>query len=330
MHQYFCFKIALLVGLSLFVSCKDDGTEHINSNIVLILNANQSIIGGNFWMGVSQNDRILTAIPVRLLLVNQQLQVLQDSLLILYGPHHFLTCAQGTSKVYLVRSEFVDVSDGALLELDLQSLQTRLLRDSTFNISSAIFSAPLNSLIYYSYGNNRGLLPGYYRYRENQGQDSLVFQYFPEVSASEVVNGFDVSPDGTKLLIPINRSTLSPLVVEYTLATGHRDTLSAEFSRQLVWLRYNSLGTRILYCNYPTGVGGSRVDDDTEIGIMDRTTKVKSILDVNTNPGGLSVSLFPNWASNDAYIVYGSARGPAQEPPGAISAYSLYALRLSP
>ncbi len=86
------------------------------------------------------------------------------------------------------------------------------------------------------------------------------------------------------------------------------------FDRQLLWLRYHPSGGQILYSNYPRGAGGFTVGTDSEIGVIERAAPSKRILDVNTNPGWMSVSVFPNWFPDGKHIVYGSAPGPTREP----------------
>jgi len=152
--------------------------------------------------------------------------------------------------------------------------------------------------------------------------------HISEVGPSEVVNGFDVSPDGRKLLFPVNYSTQTPKAIEFDLVSRTFDTINVDFTRQMLWLRYNPvMSNQILYGNYPRGSGGYSVSDDSEIGVIEPDNSTKRVLDVNTNPGWLSVSLFPNWSSDGKHIVYGSAKGPAAEPPGAIGRFSLYVLK---
>ena len=333
MNRIHLFVVFIAAFLPL--SCKDCATDggdndngnSINPKIQRIRYCCTDFGGGNFRMGVWYSDKIFYVVPARLLRMDNSFNVVEDSL-ILREPSLFVSRNTSGTKLLMIKSQYTDVSIGGLSELNLQSLQTLPLRDSSYNISSAIYLPGQNGCVYYSYGSpalNR--VAGYYVLDLTTLEDSLLFQYASEIGPFEVVNGFDISPDGMRLLYPINRATEPPLIVEYTLAAGTQETLTVSFERQLLWLRYHPTGSQIVYSNYPRGAGGSTVGTDSEIGIIERATRVKRILDVNTNPGWYSVSVFPNWSPDGKHIVYGSAKGPATEPPGAKGAYSLYILR---
>jgi hypothetical protein len=324
----------LLLAICFHFSCKDSGTSgggggtSINPNIIRVKYCCSDFNGGNFRMGVWLENKIFAVAPGRLLDINAQFESIKDTLVLWPGAYLFVSRNSVGSRLLTVKSQFSDVSLGRLLELDIQTLTLRLLRDSAYNVSSALYMPNQNSCIYYSYGNPSRQIPaGYYALDLSTLQDSLLFQYVSEIGPAEVTNGFGVSPDGRKLLLPITRATESPLIVEYTFSSGVRETLNVSFNRQLLWLRYHPSNGQILYSNYPRGAGGSSVATDSEIGIIDRSNLTKKVLDVNTRAGGLSVCVFPNWSPDGKHILYGSAPGPAQEPPGAKGAYSLYILR---
>src|SRR5439155_25402992 len=118
-----------------------------------------------------------------------------------------------------------------------------------------------------------------------------------------MVNGFDISPDGKKLLVPVARKGKEPIAFEYDLTTQTSDTLNVEFDstyygiREALWLRYNHDGSKILYDNYPTHsfYQGDHAVNYSEIGIIDRTTLGKTKLRTNPSNIYIGVGLCPQW-----------------------------------
>ncbi len=331
--------LSIAVALSLCLSCQDKGVQStgINPNIVLVKSCCSDRIGGNYRMGVWHENRIYSVAPIWRLTMNNKLSVL-DNLLIDdslepiagYGYRFFryLTINGSGNKLLLVMSLYDDISVGDLVEINLESNQIRVLRDSSFSISSALYLPGDTTVVYYSYGHpSIGTNSGYYYLNLRDGQDTLILSHIAEVGPSEVTNGFDISPDGRKLLFPLNYASGTPRAVEFDMDTHTFDTLNVNFGRQMLSLRYNPKFNQIVYSNYPRGSGGSTVSDNSEIGVIDRATLTKRLLDVNTNPGGLSISVLANWSPDGKDILYGSAPGPASEPPGAKGLFSLYVLK---
>lgn len=162
----------------------------------------------------------------------------------------------------IVVSSFGDVSMGRLYEYQTNKNDFSLLKDSAYNISSAVYwHGNDNKLVYYSYGNDRGLRAGYYLYNKTTDSDSLLLAYESPAGPLEVINGFDLSPDNQILLIPAVRASRTvfkaPKIVAYNLQTHKADTLNVDFDRMGLWLRYSPDGDRILYRNFPPYVGGS-------------------------------------------------------------------------
>ncbi|MEP0971274.1 MAG: hypothetical protein ABJH91_05230, partial [Balneola sp.] len=211
-----------------------------------------------------------------------------------------------------------------------------LLRDSTYNISTAVyFHEDDSKLVYYSYGNENGLEAGYYLHdKTTTNSDNLLLAHRAEIGPSETLNGFDLSPDNTKLLYPNIRASFTdgpqtPQIIEYDLQTQQADTFKVPFDLSFIriglWLRYSPDGSRILYCQFPLNPFGT-ANDDSEIGIIELPSRTKRILDVNTNPSGTqrSVQVAPTWSPDGQHIIYGSGE---LVPRGSAAFYSLYLLK---
>jgi hypothetical protein len=303
-------------------------SAQINPNIVSLTKNRNPFIPDNQRIGIWISGYVFGFPPVRRVRISERWEVTEDTLLVPTGTYLFAYANKTGNKLLLVKSQYVDVSVGALYLYDLQTSELRLLRDSSFKISSAVFLEGDIRCIYYTYGHETGsALPGYYLLDIPQGRDSLVLLHQSEIGPSEVVNGFDVSPDFSRIIIPVHRLAKTAIAIEYNLTTQISDTIVTTFDRQCLWMRYDNEGSRILYGNYPVGVGGGSVLDVAEIGILDKASLFKRIFDVNTIAGGKSINVFPSWSPDNKHIVYASAPGPSQEPPGAKGLYSLYILK---
>ena len=304
---------------------------------------------GDFFMAVWRGDRILSTAPILEIQLKDDLEV--DSLREIFwriveqmpdprGLGTYLDANADGTKLLLVKSTYADVSSGALYEYEPATDRLRLLLDSTLNVSSARYWPGDDArVVYYRYGEpaggeDYGTGAGYYALDLATGRDSLLLSYLPPRGRKGRLVGFDVHPDGTKLLLPDVRFTLTealpPRVVEYDLQTRAADTLAVDFDPSFVrfglWLRYSPDGRQILYANFPLGVYGDTTNDDSEVGIIDRASERKRVLDVSTNNEGvgLSVELAPTWSPDGRHIVYGS--GPLSIE-GARGTYSLYVLK---
>ncbi len=318
--------------LLLLMGCKDTIVDPpvINPNIVLIEpKCPPDDRCGNFRMAVWYDDYIFTSYPNYRLEINDQFSLIKDSIIFMYEEEYSYIAKNiyGT-KLLGGKSKYTDVSFGSLSEINLQDFSYRLLRDSSHNISSAVYMNDDTKCIYHSYGNTLiNKQPGFYFFDISNDSDSLLFTYSSELGPYEILNGFDVSPDNQYLLFPVHYWNSEPKIVKYDLQTKKLDTLNLKFDRQLLWLRFNNTGSKFVYSNYPVGAWGSTVGTDSEIGIVEVNSLTKRVLDVNTNKGWKSVNTFPSWSPDNKHIVYSSAKGPAYEPPGAKGLYRLFILK---
>ncbi|MDL1892225.1 hypothetical protein FBQ87_04950 [Sphingobacteriales bacterium CHB3] len=226
----------LLILLTSQLSCKKDGgtndgdNQKINPNIVLVKSCcDDPFIGGDYRMGIGVDNLLYCISPGRRIKISSSSMVLEDTLLLFLGRYGFIS-GHRSHTFMVIRSNYPDVSSGQLLELETQTFNLRLLRDSAYNISSATYLPNENRCIYYSYGEpSRQILPGYYTLDLSTLQDNLLFQYISEIGPAEVVNGFDVSPDGTKLLFPVNRAAEPPLNCGICICNGSARDSQREF-----------------------------------------------------------------------------------------------------
>jgi len=318
-----------------------EGENPINEDIVLVKDCcrGAELKIGEYMFAAWSERGIYTTLPLRLVTLDEDLNARRDTILIHEGNWHYVHPNRSGDRLLLVKSNFFGVSVGALYEYNVPLGTLRLLRDSTVNVSSAVYwPGDEDRLVYYSYGQMQGTTPlgegaGYYVLDLTTGADSLLVGHLSSGGLREMVNGFDLSPDGRTLLYPNVRAPrtgfLPPQAVAYDLETGNLDTLAVSFDQSWVriglWLRYSPNGRQILYCSYPTGATGHITNDDSQVGLIDRATLARRILDVNTTPGGRSVQLAPTWSPSGRHIAYGS--GKLFEHEGAKGRYSLYILK---
>lgn len=338
--------LALIAGACTGGPGPDPG-DPINPDIVQAKSAQESLRAPTYFMAAWRENGVFSTSPIRKLTMGPDFKVhevreiywndIRDELSSTFAFGSYLEATQAGTKLLIVKSNYGAVSAGALYEYETASSELRLLRDSTYNISSAVYvpGSDGSKLVYYSYGQPLGEGAGYYRLDRDTGTDSLLLEHISPVGPDEMLNGFDLSPDGSTLLVPAVRATPSrarpPQIVEYNLETQTADTLDVHFEvgrgRIGLWLRYSPDGRQILYSNFPVGVYTHRVSAPSEVGLIEMPAEEKRVLDVNTNQYGSSVQLAPTWSPNGRHIVYGSAAGPVEEPPGAKGDFSLYVLK---
>ncbi len=339
------FGLCLVFGAVLW-SCGDGPTgpeDTINENIVLIkdcCNRDGDNIGGHYTMAVWPTaHQIFPSSTPRMFELSDSLEVIDPAVGLFdlstipnRGVLHYVHANKTGTKLLYVRTMYSDASMGSLFGYDMTTDQAYTIRDSSYNISSAVFMADDNYCIYYSYGHpDVGSNPGYYRYNFVSDQDSLLLPYISPVGPSEGINGFDLHPNDHTLLIPLIQWDSAPLLIEYDLSTATAETLDAGFDmgimRICLWVRYDHSGEKILYSSHDygslSGDGLYGIQEESEIGILDRSTLTKLVLDVNPRPYRSS-NVFPNWSPDDRHIIYGS--GPITND-GLLGYYSIYALK---
>jgi len=293
-----------------------ENNDAINTNIVEL-----DIPSTNNFVAVGNGNNIYSVTPPYHFRIDENYKVIEtNELPVPWGNWTYIDINEIGTKLLLVKSNYWDLSSGALYEFDIQSKLLTLLKDSTHNVSSAVYwVGDDNKIIYYKYGEPRGTEPGYYHLNLITKKDSLILSYIsPDEGGGELVNGFDLHPNNDRLLIPLCQSKLlhieTPKVGIYYFGSDLIDTLSLEFDNSYVrtgiWTRYNYDGSQILYCVYPHGAYTSTTNDDSEVGIIEYPSLKKRVLDINTNGSSTkrSIQLAPNWSHDFQSIIYGSGR----------------------
>lgn len=86
-----------------------------------------------------RRETIYTTAPLSLLRVDDRLELVGDSVFTWEGLRYFVEADQEGTRLLYVLSEYRGASAGALYEMDLEVGERRLLRDSTYAVSSAVY-----------------------------------------------------------------------------------------------------------------------------------------------------------------------------------------------
>jgi hypothetical protein len=323
------FKQAILItGLLLSTSCHSPTgpTTIIKLNPYLKeINFSNPKQYGNIYMAIWRKNTIFAIQQLSKFVIDDNDNVIQDTVLLDIGIYEkfwtYIDANIDGSKLLLVATAHDGVSAGSLYEYDVLSGQLQLLFDQTRNVASARYYPKDNTkVVYYSFGDNMNIGAGYYLYDKSLGQDRLLFPYLSSAGWWETLHGFDVDPNGDKLLIPISQAigqfdhSKPPKLGIVSLLQQKLDTLSIDFNfsfdRTGLWVRYNHDGSKILYCCFPDNAYGFVANDNSEVGIIDASTLTKNTLNVNTNDESKygSVQLAPNWSPDETEIVFGSGQ----------------------
>lgn len=344
MNRQLSLLILVLIVSILFSSCKNDdavGPGKINPEIVTIMssyNPEKPLTGGNYLVSIFIDSRnILSLAPPHIISLNSDLSVNKDTLLqnlMIDGSFRYLFANKSplSEKILLVFSQYSNVSCGSLYEYDLQSSKLSLIKDSTFNISSAVyFKTKPNECIYYSYGNpSYNIEAGYYELNTITKEEKLLMSHMSGLeyyALAEFSNGFDLSPDDKRMIFPIHNARQAAHAAFFDITTKQIDTLKFNFPGQFVWFRFSHSGTKLLYNSYPYGMASRNVNGYSDLGIIDLSDLSSRVLDVNTKAGWTSISMCPDWSPDDKSILFGSGPGPTVEPPGAVGFFSAYIIR---
>ncbi len=258
-----------------------------------------------------------------------------------YGGLSFAADSKGLKFLNVISNQYFNISLGKLFEYDHQKGEQNFISViPDTNIGSAEYFTD-DSILYYSYGKSfsmTNLKPqeqGYYFYNRITGETSSFLQFISD-AGPEPANGFDISPDRKKLLIPVTPINQVPFIIEYDFATKNMDTLHIDFDnpngRQWsLWLRYSHDGKRILYDLYPINTfgNGPGLTYGRETCVIERISLSRKVLNLNPTSEGTWVSVFPNWSPNDNEIVY-CASSISIEPPGDLGGFQVCVLKHLP
>jgi hypothetical protein len=308
--------------------------DSINDNAVLfpVIHANGQI--GTYQKAIWAGNRIYYHGPLGYFEVDSAIRIRRDSMFVPGNASSPFSINRTGDRMLCIASFYNDVSTGWLGENDPSTGAHFVLDSGKYN-SSAVYVPSTDNIIYYSYGSYSATnkLPadaGYYLFDRSSGSKTLLLHHISTLGPAEMVNGFDISPDGKKLLIGSTGYYRMPRVIEYDLTTHVSDTLRVSFNtsydRWALWLRYNHDGSKILYSSYPLHSMDGTPNDSSEVGIIDRATLAKQVLNVNPESSSPWVCVFPEWSPDETKIVY-CAGFIATEPPGYEVITNLYVLK---
>lgn len=207
---------------------------------------------------------------------------------------------------------------GHLTELNLTTGIVQVLTNDSM-VTASRYMPNSNDIVYYTMGSyHYPSMPnpadaGYYYLDRSTGDTTLLLRHFPYTAEQEVVNGFDISSDGKKLLFSKVGIQKKILLMEFDLDTKRVDTLDVEFEGKYwsgLWTQYNSDDTRILYSLTNMIQAATLSGGVSEVGIIDRATLTKQILDVAPHNMRPFCTPYPRWSPDNAAICYGSAMIP--------------------
>lgn len=255
----------------------------------------------------------------------------------------YMTKSETEDKLYGIEITRYKESVGRLNEYDISGDTFTTIRDSSYNISSIRIRELTDGnllKVYYSYGNeDTGLEAGYYRLSETGPPDELLLAHSNPDGPKETINGFDLSPDGSTLLYPIQPDLVPgpaayggprPELAKLNLNTEVRDTLPVTFNQQqFLWARYHPSGEKLVVSNYPRNIVGNvvRSVDLDSMYVVDLNTFHRRPLDTRTWDQHYTTDIFPSWSPDGNYLIYSS--GIVFPKSTTIGEYSIYTMDMT-
>jgi len=226
------------------------------------------------------------------------------------GYFDYAAISNSGTEMAVVESLVYSIS-GSLSIIDLTNRTRQRTNVGLRVVYGAIFAENDSVLILYGEQNEFPSSRGYYRYKRLSRTISLLFL------ESLGFYGFDISPDGRKLIYPRSPKYLTRDLISGTIDTGQ---VYAE------WLRFSPDGSKILYT---TSTLNRYVRSD--IGIISVTTGTNTLLDVRLISPKLGDTFAANcvWALNGKSIYFVGVPQSTLGTPGPLGNLDVYSLSLN-
>jgi hypothetical protein len=269
-------------------------------------------MASSFW----RNGELYGGDPVRWFKLDDSYRCVADSVLS-YTPSAVFEVDGSGTKLLLVRPWVNSPREhGKLIEVDLVTgIEDTLTKDTV--VSHARYLPYSQDILYYSFGNWEwwdNKIPdnaGFYLLDRKTNQSSLILPYFRSLYSGQIE--FDISPDGRKLLFTRDPAGANPAVIcEYDLQSKKFDTLPATFDRNLLWVEYDSTGSRILFATAPDYQDS--LNRSGLVGIVDRMSGAKQMIDVAPDNEFLWDVKMPRWSTDEKVISVSCGTGFAWGP----------------
>ena len=268
----------ILPLIVVFMSCGFTRFESSNYISSVIKISSESLQEDTILSTLWCKNFLLSTYPLKYIKIDSSFKFLEDSS-VCKGSNPECTpltmsMNKARNKVLYVVSKFRTKSMGALVEKDLYNNQVKEIINSSENISSAVYFGGTDSIIvYYSLGKPEGVNAGYFKMDLKTNKRVLIFDIYSDLGSDEIVNGFDVSPDGNTLLVPEVFSKTTPKILMVEMSTGQVrwvQELSLDVNRELelLCMRYNNDGTEVLYSIYSRGVLGNGPNVSSKLGCL--------------------------------------------------------------